>query len=162
MPRATLAHLTAALVAAVVFAPAAQARDERMLFDVKGALESPEGKDRFDDTVSFFWADQAYPKPLQSFDIQTSERKSFAPTRTDAEACQVAFIEALAALRDHAKEVGGNAVVDIKSIYKNREFRSDSQYECRAGYFSTVVTLEGRVVKLPPTISGITTSKPGY
>lgn len=139
----------AAVLAALALASPAQARDERMLFDIRAALATPEGQDRFDDTVQFFWDDQPYPQPLQSFGIHTTERKRFAPTRTDQGACDHAFIAALAALRDHAKAAGANAVVDIKSIYKNREFRSESQYECRAGYIVTGVSLEGRLVKLP-------------
>ena len=41
-------------------------------------------------------------------------------------------------------------MVEIKSLYKNREFRSTTQYECRLGYFGATVTLEGRLVKLAP------------
>jgi len=149
----------AALAAALLVAPAAQARDERMLFDVQAALSSPEGRDRFDDTVQFFWADQPYPAPQQSFGIHTAERKTFAPTRTDEGACRRAFIATLAALRDAAKAAGANAVVDIKSLYKNREFRSDTQFECRAGYVVSGVSLEGRLVKLPGP--GVTAVPPG-
>jgi hypothetical protein len=151
------AGIAAALVAAAFAAPA-QAKDERMLLDISAALGTPEGRDRFDDTVQFLWADQAFPPPAQSFDITTAEHRAFAPTRTDEEACYIAFIEALAALRDHAKELGGNAVVNIKSIYKNREFRSDTQFECRAGYVVNSVSLEGRIVKLPE--HGISTLRP--
>lgn len=160
MTRRSASHLTAALVAAVFFMPSAYARDDRMLFEIRAALDSPQGKDRFDDTIAFYWGDTPYPQPVQVFDIQTSERKRFAPTNTDEGACRDSFIEALAALRDHAKAVGANAVVDIKSIYKNREFRSDTQYECRAGYLVNGVTLEGRMVKLPGP--GVTAVKPGY
>lgn len=160
MTRHLPAQLTAALVAAVVLMPAAYARDERVLLDVRAALDSPQGKDRFDDTVAFYWGDAPYPPPLQGFDIQTSERKRWSPTTTDEAACRDAFIEALAALRDHAKAVGANAVVDIKSLYKNREFRSETQYECRAGTFVNAVTLEGRTVKLPGP--GVTPVKPRY
>lgn len=150
----------AAVVAAVTLALPAQARDERMLFDVDGALASAEGKDRFDDTVQFYFGDRTHSQPLQTFGVHTSERRTFAPIRTDAEACQHAFIEALAALRDAAKASGANAVVNIKSIYKNREFVSDTQYECRAGYFATGVSLEGRLVKLPPP--GVSAIVPSY
>ena len=136
-------------MAAVALAPAAQARDERMLFDVDPVLASPAGKDRFDDTVQFYFGERPYPQALQSFGVHTSERRTFAPIYTDAEACERAFIEALAGLRDAAKAAGANAVVSIKSIYKNREFRSETQYECRAGYVATGVALEGRLVKLP-------------
>lgn len=139
----------AALVAACALAAPAHARDERLLFDIDKALSSPLGKDRFDDTVAFYFAERAYPQPLQTFGIHTTERRTFAPIYTDLEACDRVFIEALAALRDAAKAAGANAVVEIKSIYKNREFRSETQYECRAGYVVTGVSLEGRLVKLP-------------
>jgi hypothetical protein len=139
----------AAIVAAASLPLAADARDERMLFDIDPVLASADGKDRFDDTIQFSFGERPYPQPQQTFGIHTSERRTFAPIRTDPEACARAFIEALAGLRDAAKAAGANAVVNIKSIYKNREFRSDTQFECRAGYVVTGVSLEGRLVKLP-------------
>ena len=135
-------------LALALCAPAAHARDEQRLYDVAAALATPQGRDRFDDTIRFFWAGQDTPAPAQSFSIQTSERKTFLPTRTEQEACDQSFIEALASLRDAARKIGADAVVGIKSLYKNREFRSATQYECRLSYFSASVTLEGRLVKL--------------
>lgn len=137
------------LLAAALAAPPAQARDERMLFDIAPVLASPQGKDRFDDTVDFYFGERPYPQAQQSFGVHTSERRIFAPLYSDEDGCKKAFIEALAALRDAAKARGANAVVDIKSIYKNREFRSETQFECRAGYVASSVSLEGRLVKLP-------------
>jgi hypothetical protein len=137
------------LAAAVLMAPAAQARDERMLYDVAPVLAGPQGKDRFDDTVDFYFGERPYPQAQQAFGVHTSERRIFAPLYSDEDGCRKAFIEALAALRDAAKARGANAVVEIKSIYKNREFRSETQFECRAGYLASSVSLEGRLVKLP-------------
>lgn len=138
----------AAALLACTLPPAAEARDEQRLFDLATVLSSPEGRDRFDDTVQFFWAGQDAPATAQAFSVQTSQRKTFAPTRTAREACDQSFIEALAALRDAAKKAGGNAVVSIKSLYKNREFRSPVEYECRMTYFAASVTLEGKLVRL--------------
>ena len=142
--------IAAALMACALAPPSAQARDEQRLFDIASVLASPDGRDRFDDTVQFFWAGQDTPTAEQSFTIHTSERKTFAPTRTEREACDQSFLEALAALRDAAKAAGGTAVVNIKSLYKNREFRSATQYECRLTYFAATVTLEGKLVRLAP------------
>ena len=128
----------------------AQAKDEQRLFEIAFVMGTPDAKERFDETVRFYWSGQAAPAPVQTFNIHTSERRTFAPTRTEQEACDQSFIEALAALRDAARAAGANAVVDIKSLYKNREFRSATQYECRLGYFAAGVTLEGTLVKLPP------------
>ncbi len=150
--------LGAALLVGLCLAPPAQARDERLLFTVEGALSKPAARDRLDDTVQFFFGDQSFPEPLQKFGIYTAERKTSALTKTDEEACDWVFLSALLALRDRAKEEGANAVVNIKSIYKNREFVSNTEYECRAGWFVTGAALEGRVVKLPPP--GVTTIPP--
>ena len=129
---------------------AAHAKDEQRLFDIAAVLASSEGKERFDDTIRFYWSGQSAPTALQTIKIHTSERKTFSPTRTEQEACDQSFLEALAALRDAARAEGANAVVEIKSLHKNREFRSTTQYECRMGYFAASVTLEGTLVKLPP------------
>ena len=128
---------------------AAHAKDEQRLFDLASVMGSAEARERFDDTIRFYWSGQAAPAPLQTFKIHTSERKTFSPTRTEREACDQSFVEALAALRDAARAAGANAVVEIKSLYKNREFRSPTEYECRLGYFAAGVTLEGTLVKLP-------------
>ena len=138
---------TLAAVLACVLPPAAAARDEQRLYDIAPVLASPEGKDRFDDTITFHWADAEAPLIERSFAIHTSERKTFLPTRTEQEACDQSFIEALAALRDAARKAGANGVVAIKSLHKNREFRSPTQYECRLSYVSASVTLEGRLVQ---------------
>jgi len=143
--------IAAGLLACALPPAAAEARDEQRLFDIAFVLASPEGRDRFDDTVQFFWAGEDTPPALQAFTIHTSERRTFAPTRTDREACDQSFIKALAALRDAAKAAGANTVVSIKSLYKNREFRSKTQYECRLSYFAASVTLEGKLVKLGPS-----------
>jgi len=139
--------LAAVFLACAVATPAS-ARDDQRLYDIGFVLQSAEGRDRFDDTVRFHWSGQPLPEGMQSLSIHTSERKTFLPTRTEKQACDESFIEALAALRDAARAAGANAVVDIKSLYKNREFRSATQYECRLGYFAAGVTLEGRLVRL--------------
>ena len=40
---------------------AAHAKDEQFLFDIAVVLASPEGKDRFDDTIRFYWSGQTAP-----------------------------------------------------------------------------------------------------
>ncbi|MGQ0586470.1 MAG: hypothetical protein ACT4PK_04640 [Gammaproteobacteria bacterium] len=139
----------ASLLAGALAPAAAQAKDEQWLFDLATVMGSAQGRDRFDDTVRFYWSGQSAPGPAESLSIQTSERKTFLPMRTEREACDLSFIEALASLRNAARKAGANAVVEVKSLYKNREFRSATEYECRVGYFSASVTLEGTLAKAP-------------
>jgi uncharacterized protein YbjQ (UPF0145 family) len=147
MPFRRCSALAAALLAGAVATPAS-ARDDQRLYDIDFVLQSSEGRDRFDDTVRFQWSGQPAIEGTQTLSIHTSERKTFLPTRTEKEACDQSFIEALAALRDAARAAGADAVVDIKSLHKNREFRSATQYECRLGYLAAGVTLEGKLAKV--------------
>ncbi|MGH8481722.1 MAG: hypothetical protein ACRES8_04605 [Nevskiaceae bacterium] len=147
---ASARHLGFVAIVLLALPPPAAARDDQRLFDLAPALASPEGRDRFDDTIAFHWSEAETPPIERSFAVHTSERRTFLPTRTEREACDQSFIEALAGLRDAARKAGADAVVAIKSLHKNREFRSTTQYECRLSYFSATVTLEGRVVKLAP------------
>ena len=45
-------------------------------------------------------------------------------------------------------ERGGNAVINIKSNYKNVEFTSETEYECGAGAVTGGVAFVGEIVKL--------------
>ena len=45
---------------------AAHAKDEQRLFDIAAVLASPEGKERFDDTIRFYWSGQSAPTALQA------------------------------------------------------------------------------------------------
>lgn len=151
-------------IVTLLAATAAGARDERQLQSIDAALNSARAKDLFDDTVQFYWGDHSYPQPLPESTIiprpvRGATRKTFALTKTDLEACDWAFLSSLVALRDEAKKEGANAIVNLKSLYENREFRSETQYECRAGYVATGVTLEGKLVKLAPAY-GVTTVRP--
>jgi hypothetical protein len=45
--------------------------------------------------------------------------------------------------------LGGNAIVNIRSNYKNVEFSSETEYECGAGNVTGGTVFVGDVVKLP-------------
>jgi uncharacterized protein YbjQ (UPF0145 family) len=51
-------------------------------------------------------------------------------------------------LQDRAIAEGGNAVVNIRSFYKKRDFTSATEFECGAGAMVAGVALVGDVVKL--------------
>jgi uncharacterized protein YbjQ (UPF0145 family) len=52
------------------------------------------------------------------------------------------------ALKKRAIQEGGNAVVNIKSNYKNNLTASDDSFECGAGAIMSGVALVGTVVKI--------------
>lgn len=139
--------LAAALVLGVV--GAAQARDERVRFPVEQAMTAPEAQQKLTGDIRFFWGDQAYPEPLKKMSIYTFSRKTNASNKSDQDACNWAWLSAMLELQEMARREGGNAVVNIRSVYKGGNFSSDSLYECGAGTIMAGVALEGAIVKLP-------------
>jgi len=78
----------------------------------------------------------------------TANRKTNATNKTDKEACEISFVSAVLSLQQRARREGGDAVVNIHSVYKNENRESDSEYLCGAGTFAAGVALRGTVVKL--------------
>ena len=77
-----------------------------------------------------------------------ANKRTNAANKSDEAACQIAFLSALISLQNRARALGGDAVVDVRSITKNNDLTSATQYRCVAGAFVANVALEGRVVKL--------------
>jgi hypothetical protein len=140
---ATTCALTALLAMSV-----AHARDDRLKMPIKDAMETVDAKDKLGTEVKFFFGSQPSPKPAQTFGTFTSNKKTNFANKSDAEGCQRAFLSAMIALKDRALREGGNAVINIHSIYKDEKFESATEYECGAGKIMGGVALRGTVVKL--------------
>ncbi|TJY59066.1 hypothetical protein E4T66_15475 [Sinimarinibacterium sp. CAU 1509] len=139
------------VVAATAFAMAqpAAARDDKLTFPIADAMSAPAAQGKLDGSVKFFFSGQTAPAAKQTFGTFTSNKKTNAFNKSDKEACEWTFLSAMIALQDRAKREGGNAVVDIHSVYKNDEFKSATEYECGAGKVMAGVALRGTVVTLP-------------
>jgi uncharacterized protein YbjQ (UPF0145 family) len=57
------------------------------------------------------------------------------------------MLSALKALQERAVREGMDAVVNIESNYKNRQFSSETEFECGAGAIMAGVALKGTLVK---------------
>lgn len=126
-----------------------QARDDRLHLPIADAMAQPEAAARLTGDIQFYWADQSSPKPAQTMGSFTSNKKTNAANKSDKEACEWAWLSAMLSLQERARLEGGNAVVDVHSVYKNAVFRSATEYECGAGAIMAGVALRGTVVKLP-------------
>lgn len=98
--------------------------------------------------VPFYMAGQSHGRVVKSLGVFKSNRRTNAVGRSDEAACEVAFLSAIISLQQRARNEGGNAVIDIRSITKNNGLSSNSKYRCAAGFAVANVALEGRVVKL--------------
>jgi hypothetical protein len=136
-----LAELCATLDTSQAFA-----RDSVADYSVDAALASEPGKVTPD--VALFFAGQKHPAVLQSFGEFATNKKTNAFGKSDMEACQHVFLSAVLELQDRARKQGGNAVVNIKSNYRNELRASPSEFTCGAGAVIAGVALVGDVVKL--------------
>jgi hypothetical protein len=135
-------------VLAVLAVNVAQARDERLKLPIQEAMTTEDAKAKLGDDVKFFFGSQTSPKPTATLGTFTSNKKTNFANKSDQDGCKIAFLSAMIALKERAQREGGNAVVNIHSVYKNETFKSDTEYECGAGKILGGVALRGTVVKL--------------
>ncbi len=113
---------------------------------IKEAAESAIGKTKLLD-VPFYMSGQKHAKVARDFGVFTSNKRTNAFGKSDEVACQIAFLSAIISLQRRANKLGGDAVVDIKSITRNNDLDSATNFRCAAGDVIANVVLTGRVVK---------------
>ena len=96
--------------------------------------------------VKFYFGDTAHPSASREFGEYRTNKKTNAFNKSDKEACDWAFKSAILALHQRAINLGANAVINIRSNYKNNVTRSDTEYTCGAGKFVAGVALIGDFV----------------
>ncbi|KAB0643701.1 excinuclease ABC subunit A [Burkholderia latens] len=129
-------------------ASTAYARDTIRDYPIESALKSDEGK--LDDGVALYFGDQAHPRVLKSYGSFATNKKTNAFGKSDDAACQHVFLSAVIELQARARKEGGNAVIGIKSNYRNVLRSSATEYTCGAGAVVAGAALTGEVVTLKP------------
>ncbi len=127
---------------------AVYARNDIGSYSIKEALELERSKEKLGNDIKFFFGDQAHGKILKNYGEFRTNKKTNAFNKSDLNACQWAFLTAMISLRDRALREGGNAVINIKSNYKNNLTSSEDTFQCGAGAFVAGVALIGTVVTL--------------
>ena len=98
--------------------------------------------------VAFYFDDQPHPKVEKILGQYTSNKKTNAFNKSDAEACQWVALSALKEFHKRAITEGGNAVINIHSFYKKNDLSDPTRYECHAGFAAAGVAFKGTVAKL--------------
>jgi hypothetical protein len=141
----------ASILLSLTFEQMAQARNDRIAVSIAQALAEGKAKGKIDPNIPLFFGKATYPKVEQKFTITSSSRKTNAVGKSDSEACVWAFLSTVIALQDSARKDGGNAIIEIKSLYGHAPLESDTEFVCSAGSIVAGVQLEGTVVKLAKT-----------
>ncbi|MCP3723114.1 YbjQ family protein [Paraburkholderia sp. CNPSo 3272] len=135
----------AALCAAFA-APQAYARNSVDTYSVDVALHSEPGK--VSDDIALYFAGQPHPAVKKTLGQFSTNKKTNAFGKSDEAACQHVFLSAVQELQERARKEGGNAVINIKSNYKNELRESATEFTCGAGAMIAGVALVGDVVTL--------------
>jgi len=127
----------------------AAGRDDHLKLPIQGALEKGQSfKDTVGTDIKLYWGTQKTPAIDRKMGEFTSNKKTNAANKSDQDACDLAFISAVIGLQQRARKEGGNAVVNIRSVYRNEDSDSPTEYVCGAGRIIAGVALRGTVVKL--------------
>lgn len=142
-----------ALVALVAFslgflASSARADDEVRMYDLAPVLANQELAANLQG-VRFLWGKVSAPAVAQNIkqDLKTSVRTRKLG-RTSESACQWVLQSALLQLHKAALQQGANAVVNIRSNWKDVESSSETQFQCASGFLMSGVALKADLVKL--------------
>lgn len=139
-PLAAVAFLAVSLNAA--------ARDDHKMFPLKDALEAPAAQEKLDKSIKLYFAGQPHPKVIKELGSWPTNKKTNAFGKSDVEACNWVFLTAILTLQERAQKEGGNAVIDIKSNYRNIETASATEFMCGVGNVVAGVALKGTVAKV--------------
>ena len=137
-----------AVVGVVSWVPAGHARDTVQSFSIEEVLSSLDGKAKLGEPIKFAFGTTSLGKVSKNFGEFRTNKKTNAFGKSDEKACKWAFLSAMISLRDRAVTEGGNAVINIRSNYKDNTTSSETTFQCGAGGVIAGVALIGDVVTI--------------
>jgi uncharacterized protein YbjQ (UPF0145 family) len=135
-------------LAAIMAASSAQARDTELNLDINEVMRDGEITSKLGKDVAFYFSGQSTPKVSKTLGDFVTNRKTNSFGKPDDKACRWAALAALIHLQERARQLGGNAVVNIVSYYKKSTSASTTDYVCHAGNFVAGVALKGTVAAI--------------
>lgn len=140
-------NLLIALACSAMIPTFAQARDTTHFLNFNEAVQEATNAGRLDGSVKFYLGTTPRGASIVRKGVTTS-KKTNAFGKTDEAACSWVLQSALIHLQNSAKAAGANAVVNLASNYKNKEYKSTKDYECHAGAVMAGVALKGDYAKV--------------
>ena len=151
MSKVMMGQAAIAAVALALLVPGANralAEDDLYLISVDEAMGTAPYAEKLDGTVKFFFGNSPHPEVVQQFGNTSTNKKTNGFAKSAGVACNHVLLSALIAFQEQAKSLGANAVINIKSNFKNNEVSLDSQVECYKGFIMAGVALKGEVAKV--------------
>lgn len=141
-------YLISMLLAISLLPAVAEARDAIDDYSLNEVLQLKKANEVLGQDMLFFFGAEAHGEVQQTFGEIRTSKKTNAFGKSDLKACQWAFLGAMKSLKQRAEQMGANAIINIKSNYKNQMSSSDETFKCGAGTAIAGVALVGTAVKL--------------
>jgi uncharacterized protein YbjQ (UPF0145 family) len=136
------------LLACLLLAPSVSARDSIGDYWINEVMTSNSAKTALGSGVLFFFGDEEHGEVVLSMGEVRTSKKTSAFGKSDQEACHWVFLSAMKELKANAIKRGGNAVINIRSNYKNKMTSSSETFKCGAGALVAGVALIGTIIKM--------------
>lgn len=136
------------LFAVLLLVPVAFAITDLEKYSIQDTLSLLYAKASLGDNVKLYFGNQPHKKVVKDFGIVRTMKRTNGVGKSDMEACQRSFVSGLVALQHEATKRGGNAVINIKTIWKNQVSESADTFECGAGTLMAGMTVTGTVVQI--------------
>ncbi len=136
-----------AVISIMCWIPNSFSREDVQSFSIENAMNTEDAKSKLEG-VKFAFGTTSIGKVSQRYGEFQTNKKTNAFGKSDERACNWAFLSAMISLHDRAITEGGNAVINIRSNYKNNKTSSETTFQCGAGNVVAGVALIGVVVKI--------------
>ena len=136
------------LLAMLLLSPSAFGRDKIDDYWINEVMASNNAKKALGEDMLFFFGDEPHGKVIRTLGQIKTSKKTRALGKSDQVACHWVFLSAMKELKAHALKRGGNAVINIRSNYKNRQTSSSETFKCAAGTLMAGVALIGTIIEM--------------
>lgn len=126
----------------------ASARDDIQEYSIADALATAKAKEVLGSDIQFYFGEQPHGPIVKKFVETRTNKKTNGANKSNKEACEWAFLSTMKSLREKAQSLGANAVVNIRSNYRNNLTSSTTTFKCGSGMLISGVALVGDVVEL--------------
>lgn len=124
------------------------AKDNLVVLNFNQAVQEGIAEGIIDKDIKFYLQGQSHPAVIKNHGEYKSNKKTNGVGKSEEKSCNWVLLSVLKVYQQRARSLGANAVINIKSNYKSREFIDDENYQCGDGLIMSGVALKGDVATL--------------
>jgi hypothetical protein len=140
--------MTAAILVSAVATIPAQAADKKVMLPIANAMAENEAQTKLGNEVKFYFSGQPTPEIKEHLGNEKVSLRTNAVGKSDEKSCNWVFLSDMLKLKEHAKKVGANAVINITNNFKDQPNPSATEFECHVGNIMSGVAFKADFVRI--------------